>query len=159
MPKREPGTPEEKFWKRVSRSGPDECWGWTGSLLPSGYAMFWPDGKAGGKWYAHIYSYVLHGGVIPEGWHVDHVKAKGCVSKCCTNPAHLEAVTPAANSRRIRGNCAPDGSAWVCPRGHVGHVGVKNTTRQGPTHYCRICINQYKRKWRAERKVAGLPRV
>jgi hypothetical protein len=33
---------------------------------------------------------------------VDHVAARGCVTLTCCNPAHLEAVTNAENSRRGR---------------------------------------------------------
>jgi hypothetical protein len=49
--------------------------------------------KVGGrhqKWYAHVVSYVLAHGSVPEGKHVHH----RCRTTMCVNPDHLEAVTP-----------------------------------------------------------------
>lgn len=33
-------TVEERFWSKVSRKGPDECWDWTASTLGKGYGAF-----------------------------------------------------------------------------------------------------------------------
>lgn len=39
-------------------------------------------------------------GPVPEGMEVDHVLARGCMSRACFNVAHLEPVTKAENLRR-----------------------------------------------------------
>lgn len=39
-------------------------------------------------------------GPIPDGLTLDHVVAWGCRHKNCVNPAHLEPVTAAENTRR-----------------------------------------------------------
>lgn len=42
MPKR---TVEERFWEKVERRGPDECWLWLGGKTGGGYGYFWLDGR------------------------------------------------------------------------------------------------------------------
>lgn len=51
---------------------------------------------------AHRWSYEHHVGAIPTGHEIDHVKARGCTSKLCVNPDHLEPVLHAENRRRGR---------------------------------------------------------
>lgn len=70
------------------------CWIWTGPLLPNGY------GRASrpmfGTRLAHRVLYIERMGPVPEGLELDHT----CRTKACVNPAHLEPVTGAENTRR-----------------------------------------------------------
>lgn len=88
----------ERFWSKVDKNGPDDCWLWTGSCQGAGYGLI-GDG-AGGLLLAHRVAYELLVGPIPAGRHIDHVKARGCRHRHCVNPAHLEPVTNAENCRR-----------------------------------------------------------
>jgi hypothetical protein len=94
LPKRT--TTEDRFWNLVTKT--DGCWLWGGSVNGSGYGRFWLTAK---KYVmAHRYAYELVIGPIPLGKQLDHVKARGCKSRRCVNPGHLEPVTQRENVRR-----------------------------------------------------------
>lgn len=83
-----------KICPREDRHG---CRLWTGGLNSSGYGYLH---VAGQRWLVHRLAHVLWIGTIPEGLTVDHVYDRGCRSKLCVEPSHLEAVTRSENSRR-----------------------------------------------------------
>lgn len=49
---------------------------------------------------AHRIAYEIAIGPIPDGLHVDHVWLKGCRSRACVRPDHLEAVPQRVNNQR-----------------------------------------------------------
>lgn len=83
MPRAENKTIEEMYLSRVVRRDGGECWGWSGCIEKSGYAVFNKSGE--GKQYAHRIAYRLHIGEIPDGKEVMHL----CHNPACSNPAHL----------------------------------------------------------------------
>lgn len=91
------GQPEKRFWAKVKKT--ETCWLWAGWINGNGYGQFSVNG--GEKWAAHRWAYVQYVGPIPDGHEVDHVYARGCRHRHCVNPAHLEAVAPDENKRRI----------------------------------------------------------
>lgn len=79
-----------------------DCLIWQGSGV-RGYGMFRPGTRSTDpKVYVHRYVYEQTVGPIPEGHEVDHVRDRGCTSRGCVNPEHLEPVTHPENQRRSR---------------------------------------------------------
>jgi hypothetical protein len=86
---------EQRFWTKVQRAGPDECWLWTASVTGSGYGQIWESWPVRIRWDAHKYSWILHFGPVPDGLWVLHT----CDVKRCVNPKHLYLGT---NSRNLQ---------------------------------------------------------
>lgn len=74
---------EDRFWPRVDKRGPDECWLWLGSVNAKGYGRLGRRDSA--DRYAHRISYRIHFGSIPDGLIVMH----RCDTPGCVNPNHL----------------------------------------------------------------------
>lgn len=86
----------DRFWPKVARCGPGECWPWQAQTDTSGYGIIW-DGKR--RVAAHRFSWELaNGRPIPEGFHIDHL----CRRRECVNPAHLDVASGRVNFRRAR---------------------------------------------------------
>lgn len=81
-------TPEARFWAKVDKRGPDECWEWKAhrqKLL--GYGQFGMD-RGGPRWdtvLAHRIAWELSNGPIPE----DLIVCHSCDNPPCCNPGHL----------------------------------------------------------------------
>ena len=67
------------------------------SDTPSPYRSIPYRGKL---WQTHVLAYRLLAGRYDPQLTLDHVYERGCRSKACCNPAHLEPVTSGENTRR-----------------------------------------------------------
>lgn len=88
-------TPEllERFWSKVDRKGPDECWNWTAYLNDDGYGYFKLNGM---PLYAHRVVIVLEGRRLPDKKLVHHT----CQNSACVNPKHLQVTDHLVNNAR-----------------------------------------------------------
>lgn len=100
-----------------------DCWIFNGSVTGGGYGVL--SVRRGGRPVqvrAHRLSYELHVGEIPDGLTIDHVKARGCSSRLCCNPDHLEVVTSGENNLRGGSPWARNAQKDRCIRGHAFDV-------------------------------------
>ncbi len=75
-------TIQQRFWSKVDKLGPDECWNWLASKRTAGYGHF-RLGKTMKS--AHRISWLFVHGPIPEGMFILHI----CDNPSCVNPDHL----------------------------------------------------------------------
>jgi hypothetical protein len=116
------------------------CWIYDGGEGVKGYMKL--RHPAAGERRVHRAVYALLAGPIPPGLTLDHVKDRGCVSRACCWPAHLEPVTRGVNVQR-----AGHGAETHCVNGH--EFSEVNTYRTASgKRQCMACkrIQQRKRR-------------
>jgi len=132
---------EERFWVKVKKGNPTDCWEWTAAIgVKNGYGYF----RFNGHWVlAHRFAYELIHGPIPKGLTIDH----RCRNRACVNPSHLEVVTHKTNILRGLGVAAQLAKKTHCSKGHPYDLFNTYTYPNG-TRDCRECRRQRKASWR-----------
>ena len=84
---------EKRFWSKVTRRAPDECWPWHACKTDCEYGQLTHKNK---HWKAHRFAYWLTHGNFDFSLDVLHK----CDNPSCCNPKHLELGTAADNIRQ-----------------------------------------------------------
>lgn len=130
------------------------CWIWTGAKWGHGYGQISEqcDGKRVLR-VAHRVAYEILIGAVPAGLVLDHL----CRVRSCVNPAHLQPVTPAENTRRGAGASTINAKKTHCPQGHP--YSAENTLyyapKGAPRRYCRTCKRAARVAWYWRSKRVG----
>lgn len=82
---------ERRFWSKVDRQEPEDCWLWQAAINGQGYGVFKLDGKSQS---AHRVAFMLENGAFAEA-NTCHT----CDNKLCCNPTHLYDGTDQQNVR------------------------------------------------------------
>jgi hypothetical protein len=148
--------PEDRFWEKVDRDGPDgfhsqtganlgPCWLWTASQDRYGYGQMKINGRRARP---HRFAYELLVGPIPEGLDLDHL----CRVRLCVNPYHLEPVTNLENILRGDGIQVRNAAKTHCLSGHAF---TPENTYVGRGHRkCQTCQRAWNAAYRARRRAS-----
>ncbi len=138
-------SPDTRFWPKVIKT--NGCWEWIGARCLTGHGKFWYNKRLGE---AHRFSYEIHVGSIPKGMVICHK----CDNPPCVNPEHLFLGTMKDNSQDMMAKGRGKGqftSKTHCKNGHE-LAGENIYISKSNSKVCRICMNAWRREWRANKK-------
>jgi hypothetical protein len=132
------GSISERFWAKVKRGAPDECWLWFGAKGSKGHGQIFMNGRL------HIASRVSWAMANGREFPADMMACHSCDNPPCVNPAH---IWPGTNGDNMR-DCVKKGRhdprsrsrQTHCKRGHEFTSENTIARRDYPSRrICRIC--------------------
>ncbi len=124
----------ERYWEKVERRGPDDCWPWRGADDTHGYGIIWIGGERGGTCRAHRVSWFLATGEWPPD---DLLVCHTCDNPPCQNHAHHFLGTHKANSDDCAAKNRMGDRGWPKGRPRPSTAGDLNHLRQHPERVLR----------------------
>ena len=100
-----------RFWAKVKRGAPNECWEWQARKLPRGYGIIGAGGKYGKSLLATHVAWFLATGNIPDKFVLHH-----CDNPKCVNPNHLFLGTHQdnmADQKKKKRHCYGENHQWA----------------------------------------------
>ena len=114
----------DRFWSKVRKAGPDDCWLWTGARSKrQGYGRVGYKGKVMG---AHQVSYILAHPEEPMPNFKVHPVMHSCDVRHCVNPRHLSLGTVLENNEE------------AAHKGRLGGGGVKKAHGNAKLTWARV---------------------
>lgn len=124
-----------RFWDKVTKAGPNDCWLWNGSTARRGYGQFRV--KGGRRVHAHRYAYQLAHGEVAAHIRVDH---RTHCNPLCVNEQHLRPVTQKQNIENQRGAQVNSASGV---RGVYWHKGQRKWCAKVKHHQKNIHVGSF----------------
>lgn len=147
---------EERFWEKVDKKGPDDCWNWLAGKSGAGYGTFWAWGRNRG---AHRVAWRLTQGEIPDGLCICH----HCDNPLCCNLNHLFLGTRADNNHDMiaKGRAASGADSnsgkrklteeevlEIRQRYTNGDITQRELAQDYPVGQSQICLVVNQKRWR-----------
>jgi hypothetical protein len=129
----------QRFWSKVDRRGPDECWMWLADLDSHGYGRIRGDQRQVRP--AHRVAWELANG---EPWPNGKISRHSCDTPACVNPRHISPGTFAENTRDMMERGRHYMEQW--PAGACGHPW--SIDKRG-RRFCATCRTGRRRAWMA----------
>ena len=141
-----------RFWSKIQRGHPNECWPWTSPSQVRGYGRFWIGSRSDGTRrpvVASRFAYEAEVGPIPDGMQVLH----RCDNPPCCNPRHLFLGTHRDNVEdMVAKGRHPNAAKTHCPHGHEF---TPENTIQHHGRECRTCVQRRDRQRNPTRRAVA----
>lgn len=142
-------TPRERLLSQLIIDTETGCVLWTGNLSEGGYGRT----TIGGRMQTvHRVMWEMFEGPIPDGFHLDHVKSRGCFNRHCASIAHLEPVTPRENARRSDCITTVQANKTHCDNKHLFDEANTYVIPGTTWRVCRTCRHEAQSRYNASHR-------